>query len=244
MGSNGLASALLLISTLETKIVYYNLMDRLLLIEMGQEYTKIVEDGMSKGMTRKNARVFASRKMIFDVGNENKDGDNKNKELPMDFIRDFDNILSLALEWKALLDAIGAPEVLLIGFENEDTEEWENDIPIPRTGRKDDDESTCPLPELLAPRLGLKEACLRLSGVVDMIKRLNGLDQPELRKFIAGEIQKRVRDVFGEPSEHSGGNSDSEEYSRDDGDEDDDDVSMADAEPAPIVDEMGNFTLN
>lgn len=188
-GLNSLDSMFSFLTAYEAKHVHDRVMSRFGLVYLGQVFTKMVQDGMSKGMTVKNAREFASRKVIFTAGKQREFG-GQNEEFYWDeIIHDFDDTISLALGWQALLDTICAPEVLLIDFD--DTSDWEDDIPIPRIGLKND-KSTCPLPELLAPRLVLKEACLRLSGVLDMIRRLKGLEQPELRTFLAGEIRKRV----------------------------------------------------
>lgn len=147
-------------------------------------------------------------------------------------------LISLALEWKTLRDAVGIPEVFLIQFDEDETLDWEEDLPVPRIGLDGDrDERQCPLPELLSPEFDLKETCLRLSGVVDMIERLKGLGRnSELRGFLVEHIRKRVRNVFGHPKDYFGREYDSEEenYSE----EEDDDDSMPDAEPAPNNDSI------
>jgi len=63
----------------------------------------------------------------------------------------------------------------------------------------------------LSPVMGLKETCLRLNGVVDMIQRLGGLDISEKRTFIVGEIDRRIKDVLGEKPSRRLDSSDSEE---------------------------------
>lgn len=110
------------------------------------------------------------------------------------------------------------PEVLLICFEKDECDDWEG-IPIPRFVEATDEEWAFLLSQLLAPSLQLKETCLKLSGVANMIQQLNGMGESEIRSFLAQEIRRRVKDVLGNSA-----------YDDDDEFADDDD-SMADAEP-------------
>lgn len=241
--SNGMVNMFSFLVTYEAKHVYDSLESRLSLIELGKQYTKIMEDGMSTGMTAENARSFASRKMIYEAGkgHGHEVGVENESQRSDKFIRQVDNMISLALGWKTLCDVIGVPEILLVDFDEDDAYHWEDDIPIPRITLTSDHENTCPLPELLSPRLGLKETCLKLNGVVSLMKRLKGLEErSELRAFLAGEIQWRVQDVFGDPSDyHFGQECDTEEDV--DGDSDEDDESMPDAKSTPNIGEIHSF---
>jgi hypothetical protein len=53
------------------------------------------------------------------------------------------------------------------------------------------------LSTLLSPTLGLKETCLRLSGVVDMIERLRGTEELGSRESLIRNIEQRIEHVLG-----------------------------------------------
>ncbi|KAL5041767.1 hypothetical protein BDW71DRAFT_211800 [Aspergillus fruticulosus] len=235
------------IRSAEASMIFARLKARLGLVESARMYTDMVEDGISRGMTGEKAGIFACRKLIFELGKINNAGDqSKLRSLSSgndDIFQYFDHFVSLALGWNKLLDTIGAPEVLLINFAGGE----ENPITTPRVWSKEWDkyEGNCPLLELLSPEYGLKETCLRLSGVVDMIKRLNGLEQSELRSFLVAEIEKRVCDVLGGPDIHASADTRIEYWQygdvEEDDDTDDDDDSMPDAEQTPSNDSMCIF---
>lgn len=184
---------------IETGNVYRALKSRLLAIDVGRRYTQLLQEGMSnKMMSPEEFRAYASRRVIYEAGREDVDPTRQRDDLEVaEFVRGFDRTITLGLRWQDLLDAVGVPEVLLIHYDNEETDFWE-DIPFPDVELVSDKEWPFLLNGLLSPSLGLKEACLRLSGVADMIQRLKGLDESELRTYLAVSIQQRVKGVLGD----------------------------------------------
>lgn len=180
------------------KQVYYELMDRLAQVELANHYIKTPERGISAGMTAEDSRLFSLQQLIPEAGKGH--GVEREIEVQSDkLVQDFDKRLSLALQWEVLLDAVGVPEVLLICYEPGEELCWDYDIPVVRTELASHHENIYPLTDLLSPRLALKETCVRLSGLVDMIKRLGESDCPQLKGFLAEEIERRVRNMFGDP---------------------------------------------
>lgn len=218
------------LSTHDAEQVYSVLMLRLALVELANKYTRTMDRVISSGLTAEDARLIASRRLAFEAGMaQGVRGQDTESQLD-ELVQDFEGALSLALQWKALLDAIGVPEVLLLDCDPGQELYWDDDIPVPRTEPARHHENTCPLTDLLSPGLGLKETCLRLSGLVDMIKRLKESDGPQLRRFLAEEIERRVRDVLGDPDTSSDEEGCIEEDSDGDSDSDSDsDEIMEDA---------------
>lgn len=234
-----LASMYLRLSNRNAEQVYSVLMLRLSLVQLANKYTKAVDRGVSTGLTTADARLIASRRLAFEAGMaQGVRGQGTDSQLD-ELVQDFEGALSLALQWNALLDAVCVPEILLMRYDPGDELYWDDDVPVPRTELARHQENTCPLTDVLSPELALKETCLRLSGLVDMIKRLKEMDCPQLRKFLAKEIERRVRDVLGDPEtfsdeedcteEDSDGESDRDSDGDSDGDSDSDEI-MEDAD--------------
>ncbi|KAJ5677596.1 uncharacterized protein N7477_003229 [Penicillium maclennaniae] len=101
-------------------------------------------------------------------------------------------------------------------------------MPIPDINSVSNEEYDSLLVNLLDPSLGLKETCLKLSGVVGMIQHLQDLGESEIRTFLAQEIKRRVKDVLGSPESSDISEEEEEEDGDGDDDDDDDDESMAD----------------
>ncbi|KAB8233909.1 uncharacterized protein BDW43DRAFT_310905 [Aspergillus alliaceus] len=207
------------LARVETESVYRALKGRLFAVDMGRRYASILQEGLSNKMGLEESRAYASRRVLYEKGKESVrpamqiDG----LQVP-EFVREFDRTITAALRWQGLLDAVGVPEILLIGYEEDETEFWE-DIPLPDVASASDEEWPSFMNHLLSPALGLKEACLRLSGVADMIQRLKGLDESELRTYLVDNIGQRVKGVLGNEKTLPGYVDDVE-----------DDESMADAD--------------
>ncbi|KAJ6031438.1 hypothetical protein N7540_002170 [Penicillium herquei] len=202
------------ITAVETNQIYAMLQSRLGLIQILQEYEEATKEAESKGMMEQDSHIFASRKVMMTI---EKSAFSSDKHLD-DFIQGFDSRIKAAQRLKCLLDIVGSQEVFLVSFDDETIDDL-GDIPIPEITEGTDEEWACLLSRLQDPKFQLKETCFKLSGVVNMIQKLDGLDDCDLRSFLASEIQRRAKEVLG-PSNHS---NDSEG-------EDDDDDSMPDVE--------------
>ncbi|KAJ5726118.1 uncharacterized protein N7483_007475 [Penicillium malachiteum] len=198
------------IEAVETGVIYDVLRSRLALIDMLQDYEKATKEAKSKGMAEQESQIFASRKVMMKIGKNT----NVGEKYVDDFIQSFDSRMKAARRLKCLLDIIGAPEVFLVSFDEEIIDDL-GDIPIPEFFALSDEEWASLLSRLRDPKLQLKETCLKLSGVVNMIRKLVGLDSCELRSFLASEIQRRAKEVLG---------------SSNDSEAEDDDYSMPDIE--------------
>lgn len=198
------------IAAVETSAIYHALKSRLNLIGILQDYEEAAKEAKSKGMSENQCQTFASRKALMKFGKTTNFGETTVD----DSIQGFDSRIETARRLKSLLDIIGAPEVFLISFD-EDIKDDLGEIPIPTLSGISDKEWACLLSRLRDPKLQLKETCLKLSGVVNMIQKLVGLDRCDLRSFLVSEIQRRAKEVLG---------------SSNDSDIEDDDDSMADAE--------------
>ncbi|QKX62875.1 uncharacterized protein TRUGW13939_10043 [Talaromyces rugulosus] len=84
-----------------------------------------------------------------------------------------------------------APEVLLIHYNEDEIVYWGN-LPLPDVASVSDDEWSSLLQALLSPALGLKETCVKLRWALDMIERLDGLKESELRTYLVVSIEQRV----------------------------------------------------
>ncbi|KAK6837300.1 hypothetical protein RU639_001262 [Aspergillus parasiticus] len=207
--TSNLAGLFMELETFKANTVYCTLQSRIALVELGREYMTLVEDGVSRGISEEAVRANIFRKLMSNLGMLKEGTAMRTKEGKRDeLIGEFDRSISRALRWKRLHDEIGVPEVFLIG-----------------------DEPAAADDGLLSPTFGLKETCLKLSGMVDMIQRLRGLDQLAARRiFLVEEIKRRVKNVLGDPEslyESPGGDFDCSDH--DDGD--DDDECMPDIEP-------------
>lgn len=195
------------IAAVEPNAVYEVLRARLGLLELYRDFDEAVEQATASGMTEQAAEIFASRKLMLDLGKTIPEQTDIDK-----FVKEFDFRIKVAKRIASLVEAIGVIEVLLISFD-EDEISLPQDIPALTFIELYDDEWTSLLSQLLEPSLQLKETCLKLSGVVHMIQQLDGMGKSALRPFLAQEIRRRVEDVFGEINQS-----------------DDDDNSMADVE--------------
>ncbi|GES66682.1 hypothetical protein PEBR_39639 [Aspergillus terreus] len=131
------------------------------------------------GISKETAKILASRKSILKIG---KEADLEDADMD-GFIREFDFRIKVAEGYRALVDAIGLPEVLLICFDEFEVDDRE-DVTIPRFEEATDEEWMVSFSRLLAPSLQLKETCLKLSGVVYVIEHLHGLGT-EISLFFA-----------------------------------------------------------
>ncbi|GLI80933.1 hypothetical protein PoHVEF18_009300 [Penicillium ochrochloron] len=195
------------IEAVEPSAVYEVLRARLGLLELYRDFDEAVEQATASGMADQAAEIFASRKLMLDLGKTILEQTDIDK-----FVKEFDFRMKVAKRIASLVEAIGAIEVLLISFDEDDIS-LPQDIPALSFIELNDEEWTSLLSQLLEPSLQLKETCLKLSGVVHMIQQLDGMGKSALRPFLAQEIRRRVEDVFGEINQS-----------------DDDDNSMADVE--------------
>lgn len=195
------------IAAVEPKAVYDVLRARLGLLLLYRDFVEAVEQATASGMTEQAAEIFASRKLMLDLGKTIPEQTDFDK-----FVKEFDFRIKIAKRIASLVEATGVIEVLLISFDGDEIS-LPQDIPALAFIELNDEEWTSLLVQLLRPSLQLKETCLRLSGVVHMIQQLDGMGESVLRPFLAQEIRRRVEDVFGETNQS-----------------DDDDNSMADVE--------------
>ncbi|KAJ5896005.1 uncharacterized protein N7473_005404 [Penicillium subrubescens] len=195
------------IEAVEPDAVYEVLRPRLGLLFLYRDFVEAVEQATASGMTEQAAEIFASRKLMLDLGKTIPEETDVDK-----FVKGFDFRIKVAKRIASLVEAIGVIEVLLISID-EDEISLPQDIPALTFIELDDEEWISLLSRLLNPYLQLKETCLKLSGVVRMIQQLDGMGESALRPFLAQEIRRRVEDVFGESNQS-----------------DDDDNSMADVE--------------
>ncbi|KAI9371764.1 hypothetical protein BJX61DRAFT_543384 [Aspergillus egyptiacus] len=223
------------LETHEANALYRGLSERLQLVEIGKKKTNSFQKAISEGMDEASAREFASRKLILEAGQEVRDEHRDSDD--DEWIRNIDKVLCAALRWKHLVDTMGVPEIALIQYETGAESEWDN-MPVPDIRSVSNEEYDGLLQKLLEPALGLKETCLKLSGVVGMIQRLKDLTQSDLRTFLAQEIRRRVEEVLGsaEPSDMP---EEEEEEEDDDDDESMADEIMEDAEISHDVDFAG-----
>ncbi|KAH8697475.1 hypothetical protein BGW36DRAFT_378774 [Talaromyces proteolyticus] len=68
---------------------------------------------------------------------------------------------------------------------------------MPEIASVSDEECPSLFSRLLSPALGLKEARLRVSGVVHMIEPLEESVISELRTYLVSNIEQRVKSVLG-----------------------------------------------
>jgi hypothetical protein len=181
------------IANVEPNSVYGVLRARLGLLQLHRDFSEAIKQAKLRGMTEQAAETFASRKLLLDLG---KSLDLKRTSID-DYAMEFDLRLEIAKRIASLVDAVGVVEVLLISFDEDDIE-LPQDIPRLTFTKFTDVEWISLLSQLLHPVLQLKETCLKLSGVVHMIKELDGIGESTLRTFLAQEIRRRVKDVFGE----------------------------------------------
>lgn len=191
--------------------VYNTLWFRLEFLRVLEDYAETTSQAIVSGMNALPPRAFDSQ-AYFDLGKRVVAAQHRLSY----FVEDTDTMFMIGRSLKSLLDAVGVPEALLICFDEDEADEKRYRGILPAMV-KTDEEWNLLLSRLLAPALQLKETCLKLSGLVNMIQRLNGTNDSELRSFLAHEIRRRVEEVLGNPE-------DDDDFSGDDDD------SMADAE--------------
>jgi hypothetical protein len=190
----GLATAFR-VSTLR---LYDLLKHREELIQFHQMYRKIVEEHIKGGSSPKRAERQAIASFTLTVSS--------NVEDDLDVSATY-FILTLVLtlreggRWQELIDAVAAPEILLIGqdrgekYDEEDGDDDENKMPsvgslekhfhedyksmdIDKIIKSGDDDIFAKMKELLLiPDLQLKETCQRLSGLSKLINRLDEVEE-------------------------------------------------------------------
>ncbi|KAJ5193184.1 hypothetical protein N7449_009326 [Penicillium cf. viridicatum] len=213
------------IATQDARTVDTHLYGRLAAVEVGREYDSLVAKARLDGMSEADSREFASLKLVLEGVQKATKPISQTQDLQDlhhdELIWTMKRSISIARRWKDLVDTIGVPEVALIC--NYDQEEIEREgLPAPAIESVSDEQYASLRTKLLDPSLDLRETCLKLHGLVGMIQRLKGLDESEIRTFLAEEIEQRVRDVLGKSND---GLLDFPEE-----EEDEDDESMADAE--------------
>lgn len=174
------------LATWESDRVYKLLQSRQCMIFIAREYTRIQQEELSKGMNPEESRARTLQRLMYEEAKEENQVD----------VHGYADAVTEALRWQSLIDAIGVPEIFLIDYDDEDTDIW-GDIPLPDIASVSDEEWPSLLSRLLSPTLGLKEACLRLSGVVDMIERLRGTEELRSREGLVRNIEQRIEHVLG-----------------------------------------------
>jgi hypothetical protein len=176
---------------------------------MAREYTRVQQEELSKGKSLEESRARTFQRLKCE--------ETEGKMSQVD-AHAFADAITEALRWQSLVDAVGVPEIFLLDYYDEDTDIW-GDIPLPDIASVSDKEWPSLFRTLLSPTLGLKETCLRLSGVVDMIERLRRAEELESRKGLVRNIEQRIEHVLGTWTDLPGCF-----------DEDDDDYSMTDSD--------------
>lgn len=202
--------------------VYHILKARLMQVGLGRKYTSYLHEGQSQSMNLADARAYASRRVILEVGKKiHHPAFGMSEWEATDLVRDFDRTITQALRWKSLFDAVGVPEALLIHYDKgQNVTGIVGNTPLPDLTSVSDGEWPSLLNMLLSPAFGLKRTCIKLSGVVDMIQQLKGLeDRSEYRNRLVANLERRIRDVLVDENRH-------EDYE----DVGEDDESMADAD--------------
>ncbi|CRG88102.1 hypothetical protein PISL3812_05129 [Talaromyces islandicus] len=184
------------ITTVEANRLYLTLEARRWAINICRRYQSFIQECTGWGLGVEEARVYASQRLAYEA---RKDGakwvildDMEATEL----VLRLESMLTVALRWQSLMDAVGVPEVLLIQYVNGEQKSW-RDLLLPDVTSVSDEDWPSLLQALLSPALGLKEACLKLSGVIDMIECLGGLELSDLRIYLATSIRKRVQGALG-----------------------------------------------
>lgn len=178
------------ITAVEPNAVYQVLRSRLGLLDVYRDFAAAMTQAKASGMTEQAAETFASWKVILDIG---KDIGSSSADVDK-FVKEFDFRIRIAKRVVSLVDAFGVREVLLIHFD-EDEVTLVQGIPMLKFIDLNDDEWESQLSQLLHPSLQLKEACLKLSGVIHMIEELHGMGQSELRTFLAKEKRYKAIDL-------------------------------------------------
>lgn len=154
-----------------------------------QNWREIYETELANGSTEDRAKHFAEVTALFIVLEKDRLISLDDKET-MHFIRNFDQSRLVGSRWNELIAAIGSEEVLLISGNDYDLCHVIDHGPEEVFQRRKE--------QLISSELGLKDTCLRLSGIRHMIMCLRELDEDSnVRKFILGEIHLRIHAAFG-----------------------------------------------
>ena len=168
------------------------------LIRFHQIHRQVVEENIANGFPRKKAERLSIADFILTISRKAEDEED---ESATDFILSLIYMLREGSRWQELIDAVAAPEILLIGplpgekYCEEDSDDHETEIPSVGSLEKDfhkdyksmdiikiiksgDDDVFAKMKELLLiPDLQLKETCQRLSGVLKLITRLGEVEE-------------------------------------------------------------------
>lgn len=107
-------------------------------------------------------------------------------------------MLRRASRWTALVEAIDSAEILLVDQTKHVMQEHTTIGQVLEAGTDEEFEELKVL--LLKPTNRVKENCLLLSGVSNMIIALaDALVDSDLRRYLAETVKLRIRDVYGEP---------------------------------------------
>jgi hypothetical protein len=184
------------IINVETNSIFQTLLRRLTTIRLHQTRREIYEAELANGSPEDLAKRCAYFKVVNDF--LEKDNTTLPPEEKAHFIREFDLTLLIGSRWNELIDAIGSEEVLLINEYDHLLcfDEEENPAQVIEEGS---DAAFRQYKErLVSSELGLKDTCLRLSGICNMIIALRRMDGDfEARKVILEEIPRRVLAVLG-----------------------------------------------
>jgi len=161
-------------------------------------YREGVEGNIALGFPEKRAERLTIARIILRVSQFAEDED---AESVTDFVISIVRMVREGGRWLELIDAVGAPEILLIGrghgdkYGDNDAVDHKNEAPsaaileknfqkdfklmdIAKTTRSGDDNVFRKMKELLLmPDLRLKETCHRLSGLFQLIDRLGGIEE-------------------------------------------------------------------
>ncbi|RAH77144.1 hypothetical protein BO86DRAFT_413329 [Aspergillus japonicus CBS 114.51] len=140
---------------------------RLELLELLAVHQELVGAGISLGLDAVAARAVASQRLA--VWLSGRDGHAEDEPQILDWAQEMDDLIAQAAAWQLLLDTVGGGlEVLLLDYDVH-----------PST--------------VLHAGLELREACVGLSGVAEMLICLHGSRSCQRRWSLAREIQVRVR---------------------------------------------------
>jgi hypothetical protein len=191
-----LGIALLMKQSLTT--FYHILKTRENCIRIHQMYGEGVEGNITLGFPERKAERITVAKMILRLSQLAEDEDG---ESVTDFVMSIVHMIREGGRWLELIDAVGAPEILLIGRGHGDKygendavdhrnappsaaileENFKKDyrlVDIAQTTRDGDDDAFRKMKELhLMPDLRLGETCHRLSGLYQLIDRLGGIEE-------------------------------------------------------------------
>ena len=196
--SHSIALGIALLLKQSLTAFYHILKTRENCIRMHQMYGEGVEANITLGFPEQKAERITVAKIILRLSQHAEDED---AESVTDFVMSIVHMIREGGRWLELIDAVGAPEILLIGRGHGDKygendavdhknappsaaileENFQNDyrlVDIAKTTRDGDDDAFRKMKELLfMPDLHLKETCHRLSGLYQLIDRLGGIEE-------------------------------------------------------------------